>query len=166
MLVLSLACSAVSSLPPAPALRRLPALWADMRFLRIVFFRRKSQIHLAWQCGTAMTLVPCLWSELVAAAVTDRLCHHLRSDGYAMLDDALPAAEMGLLRSEALALADTDGGFAQHMFQFGGSRERLMFRKPHIFEADMHDQRLSVWLVHCLNIAIMVLRVHERYSVS
>ena len=83
-----------------------------------------------------------------------------------MLDDALPAAEMGLLRSEALALADTDGGFAQHMFQFGGSRERLMFRKPHIFEADMHDQRLSVWLVHCLNIAIMVLRVHERYSVS
>ena len=46
------------------------------------------------------------------AAVTDRLCHRLRSDGYAVLDDLPGAAAMCLLPSEALALADMDWGFA------------------------------------------------------
>lgn len=86
------------------------------------------------------------WCEQVATIATDELCERLRSEGYAVLDDALGSEPVDQLRTEALALAETDDGFAQHMFQFGGSRERMMFRKPHIFEADMHDPRLDVRL--------------------
>jgi hypothetical protein len=82
------------------------------------------------------------WPALIASAVTGEVCGQLRSRGFCIVDGALGEGASDRLRDEALALAALDGGFAPHMFQFGGSRERMMFRKPHIYEADLHDTRL------------------------
>ena len=54
-------------------------------------------------------------------------------DGFAVLDDVLPAAKADALRAELLGLRDADA-LQPNKVNFG----RSVFIKPHVFDADMH----------------------------
>ena len=67
--------------------------------------------------------------------------HHaqlLRKQGWFVLDDFLSEVAAESLHSEILEAAKA-GKLQQHRFQFGSST----FEKPHIFEADLHDDAMQ-----------------------
>jgi hypothetical protein len=86
------------------------------------------------------------WDSIVSEMITPEFCHELLQNDFAMRDAAfLGVAER--LRSEAHELYE-NGGMKEHTFQFGGNRMHadgrpILFRKPHIYEADMHDPGLA-----------------------
>lgn len=59
----------------------------------------------------------------------------LRDEGYVVVDGFLDQDVANAIRSEAEAFASS-GRMPAHTFQFGGS----MIAKPHIFEADLHNE--------------------------
>lgn len=85
------------------------------------------------------------WVSLLSQKITQEFCDEITVNGWAMLDDVL--GEKGLLLVEEInLLSSMENGFSEHKFQFGHSRpgeEPKIFRKPHIFELDMHDKRVS-----------------------
>lgn len=84
------------------------------------------------------------WVKVFRNIFTSDLCRDLLEVGYVSRDGALPRAAGAELLAEAHALSER-GGFAPHTFRFGASKEAgqaVIFQKPHIFEADLHDSRL------------------------
>jgi hypothetical protein len=80
------------------------------------------------------------WEGIVLQAAK-RVIPSLRENGYGVVDNALGYAVASTLQEEALSLSEKEGGFSEHLFRFGKSAAQV--RKPHIFEADLHDKRLA-----------------------
>ena len=81
------------------------------------------------------------WARLVALAAA-RAKPELEQHGFAVVDNALGAGAASQLQAEGLALASENDGFVEHTFRFGANAG-IVFRKPHIYEADLHDRRLA-----------------------
>jgi hypothetical protein len=81
------------------------------------------------------------WS-IFSKALTDERCAELRSCGYVTIDNVFGELRAAALRDD-IALLQEQSLLSPNETQFsvpGGGVVR--FRKPHIFEGDMHDDRL------------------------
>jgi hypothetical protein len=72
-------------------------------------------------------------TEALSAERTRRLL----SEGYVVVDGLLGEMRASTMQLEMAALVE-QGLMKPHMFKFGDAR----FRKPHIYEADLHDAAL------------------------
>lgn len=91
------------------------------------------------------------WASILSESITKELCDELLDKGWAMRDDVLGKNKGQLLIDEIheISTLGEGSGFKQHHFQFGSSNnpnnssttvtQSKLFRKPNIFEIDMHD---------------------------
>ncbi|CAE8630665.1 unnamed protein product [Polarella glacialis] len=95
---------------------------------------------------------PCLMKaddkcSAAGSILTEADAQQLRDTGFVVIDGFLSDSLAATLRSEAVELA-TAGRMPQHRFQFGASQ----FAKPHIFEADLHDEVMQEALPEFANL--------------
>jgi len=86
------------------------------------------------------------WDSLMSEVIDQKLCEELLQNDFVVREAVFMTAACRF-RDEARQLYE-DGGMKEHTFRFGGSRSQadgrpVIFRKPHIYEADMHDPSLA-----------------------
>jgi hypothetical protein len=92
------------------------------------------------------------WISILSDSVTKDLCDELIEKGWATKDNVLGEKALKLI-DEVRVLSSMENGFKQHNFQFGASASSnasasageasKIFRKPNIFEVDMHDSHVK-----------------------
>lgn len=92
------------------------------------------------------------WISILSESITKELCDELCEKGWALKDNILGQKRAQMLVDEIHVLSK-ENGFKQHNFQFGTSSSdkpsasagepSKIFRKPNIFEVDMHDSRVQ-----------------------
>ena len=79
------------------------------------------------------------WEAIMEDAITPAACEELAEKGFCFRDGALPEGSARQLHAEASQHVP----WTPHTFRFGASKEHpIMFKKPQIFEADMHNPAL------------------------
>jgi hypothetical protein len=84
------------------------------------------------------------WKLFAADVITPELCQDLLQNDYVVSDIAFEAVASALRREAQLLYSG--GQMREHTFQFGNGSANgnpIIFRKPHIFETDLHDVNLN-----------------------